>query len=179
MILSDKTIQSLLDSKKLIVKDRAEDAVQPCSIDLALGASALIVKYWNTGGVLDFDSPMEHQKISGKEIIIPPQSFILAATKEYIELPDNISAFVEGRSSVGRMGLFIQTAGVVVPGFRGTLTLELYNANILPIRLRAGRKICQLILFQMDQPAGRPYRGKYQNQRETTATKAFLERDKT
>ena len=176
MILSDKAIQNLIDSGQLVVKDRVPDAVQPCSIDLTMGSEALIVKYWNTDGVLDFDTPMEHQKISGKEIIIPPQSFILAATREYIELPNDLAAFVEGRSSIGRMGLFIQNASVVVPGFRGTLTLELYNANILPIRLRAGRKICQLIFFQMDQPAGKPYQGKYQNQKQTTATKAFLEK---
>ena len=179
MILSDKTIKSLIESGQLIVKDRMPDAIQPCSIDLTMGSEALIVEYWNTGGVLDFDTPMRHQKVSGKEIIIPPQSFILASTREYITLPNDVAAFVEGRSSIGRMGLFIQNASVVVPGFRGTLTLELYNANILPIRLTAGRKICQLIFFKMDQPADQPYRGKYQNQKKATATKAFLEKDNT
>ena len=176
MILSDKSIQSLLDGGRLVVRNRAKDAVQPCSLDLTLGSEALIVQYWNTGGVLDFDTPMKHQKVSGKEIIIPPQSFILAATREFIELPDDISAFVEGRSSIGRMGLFIQNASVVAAGFRGTLTLELYNANILPIRLSAGRKICQLIFFKMDRASDQPYRGKYQNQKQTTAGKAFLEK---
>lgn len=178
MILSDKSIKKLIKSKKLVVKGLSQKAIQPSSVDLTLGSGALILKYWNTKGVLDLDSKVEHQKISSqKEIIIPAHSFVLGTTKEFIELPKNVSGFVEGRSSVGRMGLFIQNASVVGPGFKGKLTLELYNANILPIRLKPGRRICQLILFQMDQPAGKPYKGKYQGQKKTTPTKAFLDED--
>jgi len=178
MILSDLTIKKLIKEKKLIVRGLSPKAIQPSSIDLKLGSDALILKYWDSKGVLDLDSKLEHQKISSKnEIIIPAHSFVLATTKEFIEIPPDISGFVEGRSSVGRMGLFIQNASVVGPGFKGKLTLELYNANILPIRLKVGRRICQLILFQMDQPASQPYRGKYQGQKQTTATKAFLDKD--
>ena len=178
MILSDVTIKKLIKEKKLIIKDLYSKAIQPSSIDLSLGPDALILEYWNTKGVLDLDSKIEHHKISAqKEIIIPAHSFVLATTKEFIQLPKDISAFVEGRSSVGRMGLFIQNASVVGPGFKGKLTLELYNANILPIRLKTGRRICQLILFQMDRPAQNPYKGKYQGQKKTTPTKAFLDKD--
>ena len=175
MILSDKTIKKLLKEKKLIVKDLGKEAVQPSSLDLTLGPGAMILKYWDTQGVLDLKSPLKHQKIQGPEIIIPAHSFILATTKEYIQLPRDISAFVEGRSSIGRTGLFIQNASVVGPGFKGKLTLELYNANILPIRLTAGMKICQLILFQMDRECETPYKGRYQGQKTITPTKAFLD----
>ena len=177
MILSDGSIKKLIKNKKLVIRGLAKGAIQPSSVDLTLGSDALILKYWDTKGVLDLDTKVEYQKISEKEFIIPPNSFILATTKEYIELPKDMSGFVEGRSSVGRMGLFIQNASVVGPGFKGKLTLELYNANILPIRLTTGKRICQLILFKMDQKVEKPYRGKYQGQKKTTPTKAFLDKD--
>lgn len=178
MILSDRSIKQLIKSKRLMIRGLQPDAIQPSSVDLTLDKSALLLKYWTTKGVLDFDTKMEYEQISGKEFIIPPHSFILATTKEYIQLPKDISGFIEGRSSVGRMGLFIQNASVVGPGFKGKLTLELYNANILPIRLSAGRRVCQLILFQMDKESEKGYRGKYQNQQTTESTKIFLERQK-
>ena len=178
MILSDDSIKKLIKSKKLIIKDLQKGAIQPSSIDLTLDRSALLLKYWTTKGILDFDTKMEYEKISGKEFIIPPHSFILATTREYIQLPKTLSGFVEGRSSIGRMGLFIQNASVVGPGFKGKLTLELYNANILPIRLSVGRRVCQLILFQMDKESKKGYRGKYQDQKTTESTKIFLEKRK-
>jgi dCTP deaminase len=98
-------------------------------------------------------------------------------TRETIRLPENITAFVEGRSSIGRIGLFIQNAGWVDPGFAGTITLELYNANRLPIRLNSGRRICQIVFALVDEPAGVPYRGKYQNQRDAVGSRVFLDRD--
>ena len=178
MILSDKSIKKLIKEKKLLVSDIGPDAIQPCSIDLTLGSSALLLKYWTTKGLLDFETRMDYEKISGREFIIPPHSFILTTTKESITLPKNICGLVEGRSSVGRMGLFIQNAAVVGPGFKGQLTLELYNANILPIRLRVGSRVCQLLLLQMDQEAERAYRGKYQNQKGPASSRIFLENPK-
>lgn len=177
MILSDKSIKKLIREKKLIVKGLKAGAIQPSSIDLTLDRSALLLKYWRTKGILDFNTKMDYEKVSGKQFIIPPHSFILASTKEYLSLPKNLSGFVEGRSSIGRMGLFIQNASVVGPGFKGKLTLELYNANILPIRLEAGRSICQLILFQMDRKPQKSYKGKYQNQKDIVPTKIFLEKN--
>lgn len=176
MILSDVTIRKKIKEKSLIIKNLSDDSIQSSSVDLSLGSGALVLKYWNTEGVLDLDSKMDYEEISGNTIIIPPHSFVLTTTKEYIELPKDISAFVEGRSSIGRMGLFIQNASVVQAGFKGKLTLELYNANILPIRLQAGRKICQIIFFQMDQETGTPYKGKYQGQNQVTATKSHLDK---
>jgi dCTP deaminase len=96
---------------------------------------------------------------------------------EYVRLPHNLTAFVEGRSSIGRIGLFIQNAGWVDPGFEGQITLELYNANSLPIRLEAGRRICQLVFCRMDQAADAPYQGKYQGQRNATGSQVSKDRE--
>ena len=113
-----------------------------------------------------------------EQIVIPPHSFLLASTRERIRLPDDVTAFVEGRSSIGRIGLFIQNAGWVDPGFEGNLTLELYNANRLPIRLQTGRRICQLVFARMDCAAQAPYRGKYQGQSRATGSLISLDKDR-
>src|SRR5690606_32197493 len=89
----------------------------------------------------------------------------------------NLTAFVEGRSSVGRIGLFIQNAGWVDPGFEGRITLELYNAGSLPIKLQAGKRICQLVFCLMDQKAANPYRGKYQGQSITVGSRRHRDID--
>lgn len=119
------------------------------------------------------ESAIPYREYEGDEIIIPPKSFLLATTEEYVKLPNNLTAFVEGRSSIGRIGLFIQNAGWVDPGFEGQITLELFNANSLPIRLKAGRRICQLVFCKMDQAAMNPYKGKYQGQRKATGSRVF------
>ena len=97
---------------------------------------------------------------------------------EYFELPDNLTAFVEGRSSLGRMGLFIQNAGWVDPGFKGEITLELFNANRCAIELKAGRRVGQLVFAEMDYTALNPYNGKYQGQTGATGatgSKVFMD----
>ena len=96
---------------------------------------------------------------------------------EYFELPDDLTAFVEGRSSLGRMGLFIQNAGWVDPGFKGEITLELYNANRCAIELKAGRRVGQLVFARMDEKALHPYQGKYQGQKGATGSRVFLDKE--
>jgi len=123
--------------------------------------------------VMTLNDEVNYKEVRGSEIIIPPHSFLLATTKEYIKLPNNLTAFVEGRSSIGRMGLFIQNAGWVDPGFEGQITLELYNANRLPIKLESDRRICQLVFASMDSKADNPYQGKYQGQKNTVGTRVF------
>ena len=99
----------------------------------------------------------------------------MATTLEYFELPNNITAFVEGRSSLGRMGLFIQNAGWVDPGFKGEITLELFNANRCAIEIKSGRRIGQLVFAQMDQSTENPYTGKYQGQQGATGSMVYLD----
>ena len=172
MILSDQTLGEMLKSGDLVVEPLQPESIQPASIDCHLGDHFLVVEDRQMH-TIELDQKIVYREITGDEIIIPPHSFLLATTQEYIKLPNNLTAFVEGRSSIGRIGLFIQNAGWVDPGFEGQITLELYNANSLPIRLKAGRRICQLVFCKMDQEALNPYRGKYQGQRKTTGSRIF------
>ncbi len=164
MILSDITLRAMLESKELVVDPLEDYMIQPASIDLRLGEHFLKVKEDELETIY-LDQPIPYVEVSKPDIVIPPFSFMLASTMEYVKLPTDVTAFVEGRSSIGRIGLFVENAGWVDPGFEGELTLELYNANRQPIRLQAGRRICQLVFARMDQPASVPYRGKYQGQR--------------
>lgn len=175
MILSDKTIKAHLKSGHLVVEPLADNAIQPASIDCCLGSHYLVVDDNQPEGVLTFDTEIRYREVNESTFILPAHSFVLATTKERIVIPNGYSAFVEGRSSVGRMGLFIQNAGWVDSGFSGTITLELYNANALPIKLEAGRRICQLVICKMDQTAALPYRGKYQGQMKTVGSRIFLD----
>ena len=176
MILSDVTLKEYISKDILTVSPLDEDAIQPGSIDCRLGSHYLVIENTNKG-VLSMSEPIEYREINGDSIVIAPHSFILATTMEYIKLPDSLSAFVEGRSSIGRMGLFIQNAGWVDAGFEGKITLELYNANSLPIRLDTGRRICQLVFCKMDQSPERPYSGKYQGQSQSMGSKIHMDTD--
>ncbi|RAP32419.1 dCTP deaminase [Candidatus Marinamargulisbacteria bacterium SCGC AG-414-C22] len=174
MILSDKTIRRLLDEKKLVIDPISENSIQPASVDCRIGSHYLLIDDNQIeSGILSFDQEIKYREINNDSIIIPPHSFLLATTMEYIKLPNGYSAFVEGRSSIGRMGLFIQNAGWVDSGFEGRITLELYNANSLPIRLDAGRRVCQLVFCQMDQCSENPYQGKYQGQLQSVGSRIF------
>ncbi len=177
MILSDGTIKKMLLSGELVCRPITDESIQPASIDCRLGDNFLIVDN-RRSKVIDLNNPVKYKKITKTEIIIEPHTFLLGTTMEYIELPDNLIAFVEGRSSIGRMGLFIQNAGWVDPGFKGRITLELYNANSVPIKLEAGRRICQLVFGRMGFPAESPYgaperKSKYQGQMDAVGSKVF------
>ena len=118
-----------------------------------------------------------YKTITTDTYLIMPGQFVLATTMEYFELPDNLTAFVEGRSSLGRMGLFIQNAGWVDPGFKGEITLELYNANRCAIELKAGRRVGQLVFAEMDDVALNPYCGKYQGQTGATGSRVYKDKE--
>lgn len=172
MILSDGTLQRMIETKQLGIDPIRPNSIQPASVDCHLGRHFLIVEDRQMQ-MIDMDAKILYREYESDEITIPPHSFLLATTEEYVKLPNDLTAFVEGRSSIGRIGLFIQNAGWVDPGFEGQITLELYNANSLPIRLKAGRRICQLVFCKMDHEAVSPYRGKYQGQRNTTGSRVF------
>lgn len=173
MILSDKTIKELIAKGDLGVDPLDPDQIEPASIDLRLGDTFLVPK--TTTGIYSMSDPPEYEETTADEFVVPTRGFVLATTREAIRLPDYLTAFVEGRSSVGRLGLFIQNAGWVDPGFEGAITLELYNANSAPMRIEAGRRICQLVIAKADQIVERPYRGKYQGQRITTGSRIHLD----
>jgi dCTP deaminase len=177
MILSDHTIKKMLESGELMISDTDDISIQPASVDLRLGTHFLITEE-NQMDSLTLDSEIKYREIEDEEIIIPPHSFLLATTQEYIKMPNDLTAFVEGRSSIGRIGLFIQNAGWVDPGFEGKITLELYNASSLPIRLQAGKRICQLVFAMMDREADMPYKGKYQGQNKAVGSRIFQDKDR-
>ncbi|MCD6109401.1 dCTP deaminase [bacterium] len=175
MILSDKTLRAMLADGSLTVDPISDESIQPASIDCRLGDHYLLVEDTDMD-IITLDSESKYRELTSDSITIPPHTFLLATIAEYIKLPNNLTAFVEGRSSIGRIGLFIQNAGWVDPGFEGKITLELYNANSLPIKLQKGRRICQLVFAKMDQSAENPYSGKYQGQQKSVGSRVFMDR---
>ena len=174
MVLSDKTIMKMLQEGTLSVSPLEEGQIQPASVDIRLGSMFSIIEDLPTG-VINLEEEIQYRTMETERFVLLPGQFVLATTMEYIALPDYLTAFVEGRSSLGRMGLFIQNAGWVDPGFRGEITLELFNANRCAIELKAGRRVGQLVFAEMDGSALHPYQGKYQGQTGATGSRAFLD----
>ena len=174
MILSDQTILRMLDEKSLVIEPLEKNQIQPASVDIRLGDTFSIVED-SSSGIITMDRQIQYKTIQTETYLLLPGQFVLATTMEYISLPDNLTAFVEGRSSLGRMGLFIQNAGWVDPGFQGEITLELFNANRCAIELTSGRRVGQLVFARMDASAIQPYNGKYQGQRGATGSRVFLD----
>lgn len=176
MVLPDVELKKLLAEGVLVIDPLDPDCVQPASVDCKLGSHFLVVES-NKMDIITLDSEIHYREIEGDTVTIPPHTFVLATTKEYFKIPANMVAFVEGRSSIGRIGLFVQNAGWVDPGFEGKITLELYNANALPIKLQAGRRICQMVFYKMNTAAERPYSGKYKGQERTVGSRVFHDRE--
>jgi len=170
MILSDAGILSALETGEIGIEPFNRDNVQAASLDCTLDNRFLTIKH-HESETITLDSKIEYDEVTAERMIIPAKSFLLASTTEYIRLPNDITSFVEGRSSIGRMGLFIQNAGWVDSGFEGRITLELFNATDNPIELEAGRRICQLVFCRLDQPSQAPYRGKYFRQDEPVGSR--------
>lgn len=176
MILSDKTLSEIIENKQLVVEPLEEYQVQAASIDIRLGNTFSIVED-TPNGIINMDNEVKYKMITTDKYIILPGQFVLATTMEYFELPNDLTAFVEGRSSLGRLGLFIQNAGWVDPGFKGEITLELFNANKCAIELQSGRRIGQLVFSKLDQDALNPYNGKYQGQKGATGSKVYKDNE--
>ena len=176
MILSDKTLQAMLSAETLKITPLDPSQIQPASVDIRLGNTFSVVED-SPSGMINMENEIRYKTITCDTYILLPNQFVLATTLEFFDLPDDLTAFVEGRSSLGRMGLFIQNAGWVDPGFKGEITLELYNANRCAIELKAGRRIGQLVFAKMDAPALNPYNGKYQGQKGATGSRVFLDHE--
>lgn len=167
----------MLKEKSLVIEPITDDQIQPASVDVRLGNTFSIVEDTPTG-IITLNSETKYKTITADNYLLMPGQFVLATTMEYFELPDDLTAFVEGRSSLGRMGLFIQNAGWVDPGFKGEITLELFNANRCAIELQCGRRVGQLVFAKMDDHALNPYSGKYQGQIGATGSRVFMDKDK-
>jgi dCTP deaminase len=136
--------------------------VQPASVDLKLGTSFRVFHNHRLPAIDLAEPPTgvtEHVQIEDTaSFVIHPGEFVLGSTVEWVQLPDDIVARIEGKSSLGRLGLIVHaTAGFVDPGFSGTLTLEITNLTRVPIVLWPGKPIAQLSFMALDRPAERPY----------------------
>lgn len=148
MLLSDSTIVNLLEGGELSIVPMPEDKqIQPVSVDLHLGDSFCRLREPE-------DTPM---RLVTDRLILRPGDFVLAATAERVSLPPHIAGNVCGKSSVARDGVMVEAAGLVDPGFNGTLTLEIKNLGHLPRLLTAGMLICQISFQATDRRVVRPY----------------------
>jgi dCTP deaminase len=162
MILSDGTIRQLLAQGTLIVGPIEPDQIQPASVDVRLGNEFLVFRNHTCEVIDPFDKPADLMEkvavLPGNAFVLHPGEFVLGTTLEAVGLPDDLVARVEGKSSLGRLGLLIHaTAGFVDPGFRGQVTLELSNVATLPIKLWPRMKIGQFSFHKIDKPVERPY----------------------
>ena len=162
MILSDRDLWRELDAGRLIVDPLGPEAVQPCSIDLYLSQSFRVMDP-HASQVIDMralgDVQTRPVEVPNKEpFVLHPGEFALACTMETVGIPAHLCARVEGKSSLGRVGLMIHsTAGWIDAGFHGQITLEMVNVSRLPILLRPGRKIAQLAVMELTSAARHPY----------------------
>ena len=161
-VLSDATIRELIEAGRIVIDPFDPSMIQPASVDIHLGNSFRVFHNHRIQSIDLADPPRdltEHVEIEDEgEFVIHPGEFVLGRTHELVEIPDDIVCRIEGKSSIGRLGLVVHaTAGFVDPGFRGTLTLEIANFNSVPIVLRPGLAICQLSFMTLDRPAERPY----------------------
>ncbi len=175
MILSDGEIREMLAKGTLGITPLSEEQIQPASVDFTLGDTFTVVDT-ASDMIMSPNTKVIYRTVKANEYVLYPGEFVLATTREFFCLPENLTAFVEGRSSWGRLGLFVQNAGWVDPGFEGEITLELFNANKFAIRLKKGLRIGQLVFAKMEKNAENPYRGKYQGQRGATGSRAYMDR---
>jgi dCTP deaminase len=161
-VLSDGTIRRLVAEGHVRIEPWDDTMVQPASIDLRLGTSFRVFHNHRLTAIDLADPPRNLTELvevqDDESFVIHPGEFVLGRTEEHVELPDDIVARIEGKSSLGRLGLIVHaTAGFVDPGFKGTLTLEITNLTRVPIILWPGKPIAQLSFMALDQPAERPY----------------------
>jgi dCTP deaminase len=184
MLLSDRDIRAAVESKRVVLEPFDPDMVQPSSVDVRLDRYFRVFENHRYPHI----DPAENQpdltrlvEPPGEEpFVLHPGEFVLASTYEIVTLGDDISARLEGKSSLGRLGLLTHsTAGFIDAGFSGHVTLELSNVATLPIKLWPGMKIGQLCFFALSSPAEEPYGSgrtgsRYQGQRGPTPSRSYL-----
>lgn len=184
MLLSDRDIRAHIDAGRVRLDPWLPEMVQPSSVDVRLDR---FFRVFENHRYPVIDPAAEQPELTrlvepeGDEpFVLHPGEFVLGATYEQVSLPDDIAARLEGKSSLGRLGLLTHsTAGFIDPGFTGHVTLELSNMATLPIKLYPGMKIGQLCFFQLSSPAEHPYgesvnKSRYQGQRGPTPSRSYL-----
>ena len=184
MLLSDRDIKAEIAAGRVKVEPFDGQMIQPSSVDVRLDRFFRVFENHKYSVI---DPSIEQSELTrevavenGEEFILHPGEFVLASTYEVITLPDDIAGRLEGKSSLGRLGLLTHsTAGFIDPGFSGHITLELSNVANLPVKLFPGMKIGQLCLIKLSSPTENPYGSalygsRYQGQRGPTASKSWL-----
>jgi dCTP deaminase len=184
MLLSDRDIRAEITAGRVAVEPFAESMVQPSSVDVRLDRFFRVFENHKYSVI---DPSIEQSELTREVVVEPnehfilhPGEFVLASTYEIITLPDDIAGRLEGKSSLGRLGLLTHsTAGFIDPGFSGHITLELSNVANLPVKLFPGMKIGQLCLIKLSSPAEHPYgsavyASRYQGQRGPTASRSWI-----
>ena len=183
VLISDRDIRTEIDSQRIVLEPFDPDMVQPSSVDVRIDK---FFRLFDNHKYAHIDPAEEQPELtrlveveSGEPFILHPGEFVLGSTYETVTLPDDIAARLEGKSSLGRLGLLTHsTAGFIDPGFSGHVTLELSNMATLPIKLWPGMKIGQLCFFRLTSPAEAPYGSgaqgsRYQGQRGPTPSRSF------
>ncbi|WP_101523256.1 dCTP deaminase [Nocardioides houyundeii] len=183
MLLSDRDIAAEIEAGRIALDPWESTMLQPSSVDIRLDRYFRVFenhRYPHIDPAADqFDLTRMVEPQGDEAFILHPGEFVLGSTYEVCSLPDDIAARVEGKSSLGRLGLLTHaTAGFVDPGFSGHVTLELANVATLPIKLYPGMKIGQLCFFRLSSPAEHPYGSakygsRYQGQRGPTPSKSY------
>jgi dCTP deaminase len=183
VLLSDRDILAEVEAKNIGLEPFDPDMVQPSSIDVRLDRFFRVFenhKYPHIDPAADQPDLTRMVEPEGDEpFILHPGEFVLGSTYEVVTLPDDVAARLEGKSSLGRLGLLTHsTAGFIDPGFSGHVTLELSNVATLPIKLWSGMKIGQLCFFRLSSPSEHPYGStkygsRYQGQRGPTPSRSF------
>ena len=184
MLLSDQDLRKELESGRLVVEPFDPAMLQPSSIDIRLDQYFRVfdnTKYTHIDPAIQQDELTSLVEQTGDDpFVLHPGEFVLGSTFERVGLPDDLAGRLEGKSSLGRLGLLTHsTAGFIDPGFSGHITLELSNVANLPITLWPGMKIGQLCLFRLSSAAEHPYGSdragsRYQGQRGPTPSRAYL-----
>ena len=183
MLLSDRDIKAEISAGRVQMDPYDEAMIQPSSIDVRLDRWFRVFenhKYPHIDPSIEQEDLTRLLETEGDEpFILHPGEFVLGSTYEVVTLPDDVAGRLEGKSSLGRLGLLTHsTAGFIDPGFSGHVTLELSNVATLPITLYPGMKIGQLCLFRLSSPAEHPYGSakygsRYQGQRGPTPSRSF------
>ncbi|MEV0191619.1 dCTP deaminase [Kitasatospora purpeofusca] len=184
MLLSDKDIRTEIDKGRVVIDPFDPAMVQPSSIDVRLDRFFRVFENHRYPHIDPSEEQPDLTRLVEPEgddaFILHPGEFVLASTFEVITLPDDVASRLEGKSSLGRLGLLTHsTAGFIDPGFSGHVTLELSNVATLPIKLYPGMKIGQLCLFRLSSPSEHPYGSerygsRYQGQRGPTPSRSYL-----
>ena len=181
VVLSDRDIREEISKGNISIDSLSDDQIGSSSVDLRLGNEFRIFRHSEVTHIDPREGKFDHlmelvDKKDEDAFIIHPGEFILATTREYVKVPDNMIARLDGRSSWGRLGIVVHsTAGSVHPGFEGKLTLEMANISKVPVKLWPGSRICQLTFERMSSPAENPYNkrkgSKYYGQKDPSVSR--------